>query len=175
MTFLASSIFVDSLIALDEALDRADLAVKAGAKLIEWRIDAIAVEDGAAKAVEELLRHCPVSSIVTCRPKWEGGLYDGDESDRMELLERIAQCFGGLVFYLLKTLVPVGLSPIYSIPPDVDPFATRYVVSALIVIALTAGLFVARKRFPAGLTAWAIFVVILSPVLGLVQTGNQFA
>ena len=91
MTFLASSIFVDSLIALDEALDRADLAVKAGAKLIEWRIDAIAVEDGAAKAVEELLRHCPVSSIVTCRPKWEGGLYDGDESDRMELLERIAR------------------------------------------------------------------------------------
>ena len=91
------------------------------------------------------------------------------------LLERIAQCFGGLAFYLLKTLVPVGLSPIYSIPPDVDPFATRYVVSAVIVIAVTTGLFVARKRFPAGLTAWAIFVVILSPVLGLVQTGNQFA
>ncbi len=91
------------------------------------------------------------------------------------LLERIAQCFGGLVFYLQKMLVPVGLSPIYSIPPDVDPFATRYVVSAVIVIALTAGLFVARKRFPAGLAAWAIFVVVLSPVLGLAQTGNQLA
>jgi len=91
------------------------------------------------------------------------------------LLERIAQCFGGLAFYLQKMLVPVGLSPIYSIPPDVDPFATRSVVSALIVIVLTAGLFVARKRFPAGLAAWAIFVVVLSPVLGLAQTGNQLA
>jgi hypothetical protein len=91
------------------------------------------------------------------------------------LLERIAQCFHGLAFYLHKTLVPVGLSPIYSIPPDVDPFATGYVVSALIVIALTAGLIAARKRFPAGLAAWAIFVVLLSPVLGLAQTGNQLA
>ena len=92
-----------------------------------------------------------------------------------DLLQRIAQCFYGLAFYLQKTLVPVGLSPIYSIPPDFDPFATRYVVSALIVIALTAGLVAARRRFPAGLAAWAIFVVILSPVLGLVQTGNQLA
>jgi len=91
------------------------------------------------------------------------------------VLERIGQCFYGLVFYLLKTLVPVGLSPIYSIPPEVDPFAARYVVSALIVVALTAGLVAARKRFPAGLAAWAIFIVILSPVLGLVQTGHQLA
>ncbi len=91
------------------------------------------------------------------------------------LLERIAQCFGGLAFYLLKTLVPVGLSPMYSIPPDVDPFAITSVVSAVIVIALTGGLLAARKQFPAGLAAWAIFVVILSPVLGLAQTGNQLA
>jgi len=91
------------------------------------------------------------------------------------VLERIGQCFYGLAFYLQKTIVPVGLSPIYSIPPDVDPFATRYVVSAVIVIALTAVLVAARKRFPAGLASWAIFVVILSPVLGLVQTGYQLA
>jgi hypothetical protein len=91
------------------------------------------------------------------------------------MLERIGQCFYGLVFYLQKTLVPLGLSPLYSIPPDVDPFAVRYIVSALFVIALTAGLVAARKRFPAGLAAWAIFIVILSPVLGLVQTGNQLA
>ncbi len=91
------------------------------------------------------------------------------------LLERLAQCFYGLVFYLQKTIVPVGLSPIYSIPPELDPFAARYVVSAVIVIALTSVLVAARKRFPAGLAAWAIFVVILSPVLGLAQTGHQLA
>ncbi len=90
MTFLACAIFVDSLNALEEALDRAELAVKAGAKLIEWRIDAIAGEDGVCKAVEELLRDCPVSSIITCRPEWEGGLYAGDESDRLDLLAQIA-------------------------------------------------------------------------------------
>ncbi len=43
------------------------------------------------------------------------------------------------------------------------------------MIALTAALIATRKRFPAGLAAWAIFVVILSPVLGLAQTGHQLA
>ena len=89
--------------------------------------------------------------------------------------QRIAQCFYGLAFYLRKTLVPTGLSPIYSIPPDLDPLAAPYVASAVIVIGLTIALVVARKRFPAGLATWAIFVVILSPVLGLAQTGNQIA
>lgn len=89
--------------------------------------------------------------------------------------QRIAQSFFGLAFYLQKTLVPTGLSPIYSIPPDLDPLAAPYVVSAVIVIGLTIVLVAARRRFPAGLTTWAIFVVILLPVLGLAQTGNQIA
>jgi hypothetical protein len=89
--------------------------------------------------------------------------------------QRIAQSFYGLAFYLQKTLLPIGLSPIYSIPPDLDPLAAPYVVSAVIVIGLTIVLVAARRRFPAGLTTWAIFVVILAPVLGLAQTGNQIA
>ena len=89
--------------------------------------------------------------------------------------QRIAQSFYGLAFYLQKTLLPTGLSPIYSIPPDLDPLAAPYVISAVIVIGLTIVLVAARRRFPAGLTTWAIFVVILAPVLGLAQTGNQIA
>ena len=91
------------------------------------------------------------------------------------VLQRIAQCFYGLAFYLEKTILPTGLSPIYSIPQQLDPFAMRYVVSAIVVIGLTAALVAARRRFPAALTAWAVFVVILSPVLGLAQTGHQIA
>ncbi len=91
------------------------------------------------------------------------------------VVERVAQCFYGLAFYLQKTILPTGLSPIYSIPPDLDPFAMRYVVSAIVVIGLTAGLVAARRRFPAALAAWVVFVVILSPVLGLAQTGHQIA
>lgn len=91
------------------------------------------------------------------------------------VLERVAQCFYGLAFYLEKTILPTGLSPIYSIPPELDPFAMRYVVSAIVVIGLTAGLVAARRRFPAALAAWVVFVVILSPVLGLAQTGHQIA
>ena len=91
------------------------------------------------------------------------------------VLQRIAQCFHGLAFYLHKTILPTGLSPIYSIPPELDPFAMHFVLSAIVVTGLTAGLVAARRRFPAGLAAWAVFVVILSPVLGLAQTGHQIA
>ncbi len=38
------------------------------------------------------------------------------------VLSRIAQVFFGLVFYLWKTVMPFGLSPLYEIPPYLNPW-----------------------------------------------------
>lgn len=88
---------------------------------------------------------------------------------------RIAQSCFGLVFYLVKSVRPEGLSPLYAIPVSMKPFARRYLVCAGIVVMLTIALFLVRKKLPAGLAAWSCYVVILFPVLGLVQTGRQMA
>jgi 3-dehydroquinate dehydratase/shikimate dehydrogenase len=53
----------------------------AGADLVEVRLDGVADPDPAA-ALEGRLR--PV--IVTCRPRWEGGCFDGSEEERRRVL-----------------------------------------------------------------------------------------
>ncbi len=89
------------------------------------------------------------------------------------LSRRIAQAFYGLAFYLWRTLWPTSLSPLYPIDYGFDPFSLSYLLSALTVLAITAILFIMRKRWPAGLAAWLCYIVLLSPVLGLVQSGPQ--
>jgi 3-dehydroquinate dehydratase/shikimate dehydrogenase len=63
-----------------EALRRGRDAA-AGADLVELRLDGVAGLDvrGALEG-----RHRPV--IVTCRPRWEGGAFDGSEEERERLL-----------------------------------------------------------------------------------------
>ena len=53
----------------------------AGADLVEIRLDGVDRPD-AAGAIEGRLR--PV--IVTCRPRWEGGAFDGSEEERRRIL-----------------------------------------------------------------------------------------
>lgn len=68
---------------LDDALAAAARAAELGADLVEYRIDTFVDPD----AVQQLVARSPLPCIVTCRPAWEGGEYDGDETDRISLLE----------------------------------------------------------------------------------------
>jgi 3-dehydroquinate dehydratase len=64
---------------MDELRRRRDAA--AGADLVELRLDGIDRPDAAA-ALEGRLR----PAIVTCRPRWEGGEFDGSEQERRQIL-----------------------------------------------------------------------------------------
>lgn len=86
---------------------------------------------------------------------------------------RMAQALYGLVFYLWKTLIPVGLSPLYEIPPRLDPWDWSFLLSGLMVLGISLWLFVFRRRWPAGLAIWVCYVAILTPVLGGAQSGPQ--
>ncbi len=89
------------------------------------------------------------------------------------LPERIAQSFYGLAFYIVKTLMPSGLLPIYELPVHMSPFEARFVAAAAGVVVLTAVLIALARRWPAGLALWACYCFALSPVLGIVQSGPQ--
>ncbi len=90
------------------------------------------------------------------------------------LLARMAQASYGLVFYAIKTVWPVNLGPIYEIPPREVLLGPRLwmCVGGLVVAGLVT--FRARRRFPATLAAVAVYVVLLMPVLGFLQSGPQF-
>jgi len=76
-------------------------------------------------------------------------------------------------FYLWKTVFPLGLSPLYELPARVSLLDPPFLSSALAVVAITTGLWLLRRRWPAGLAIWAIYALMLAPVSGLVHAGPQ--
>jgi tetratricopeptide (TPR) repeat protein len=90
------------------------------------------------------------------------------------VLDRLAQSFYGLLYYPARTLLPIGLNPVHEYPATIDPLSPRFVGAAVGTIAITVALWLLRRRFPAGLAAWAIYIAIIAPVLGWVQVGAHF-
>lgn len=86
---------------------------------------------------------------------------------------RIAQAFYGIMFYPIKTLWPTSLIPLYEQQPDASALEMIYVVSAFCVIGLTILFWKLRRRYPSLLTCWGLYIVILSPMLGIAQSGPQ--
>jgi len=81
MTKLAVSIMVHTV---GQAHANAAAAAEHGADLAEYRIDQF-TDDAAA--VTTLVEGSPLPCIITCRPNWEGGDFDGDDQLRISLLE----------------------------------------------------------------------------------------
>jgi tetratricopeptide (TPR) repeat protein len=90
-------------------------------------------------------------------------------------VERIAISFYALGFYLLKTVWPTGLSPLYTLPAPLDPFAWPFLLSAAVIVSISAAAVMLRQRWPALLAAWVSYVLILLPVIGLAHNGYQIA
>lgn len=80
MTRLTVPLFVNDL---ETALADATRAAEVGADLVEYRIDTFL----DPQEVQQLVARSPLPCLVTCRPEWEGGEFDGDETDRISLLE----------------------------------------------------------------------------------------
>jgi len=91
------------------------------------------------------------------------------------IFDRIAILAHNLLFYLEKTIVPWRLSPLYELYIPVRPLAFRYLVPIMVVVGISGVLIGLRHRWPAGLTAWATYLVLILPVSGILQNGHQIA
>lgn len=91
------------------------------------------------------------------------------------VVDRLAISAYGFFFYLLKTVVPWPLSPLYELHYPVRPLTATYLVPAVVIAAVSLAVIALRRRWPAGLTAWAAYVALLLPVCGLLQNGHQIA
>src|SRR5262249_18044506 len=88
-------------------------------------------------------------------------------------LEKIAQVCHSIVFYFWKTILPTGLTPLHERPISLNPFTPRYLICAAIVVFVSAAAIGLRRRWPGLLCAWLVYLVVLSPVMGLVPVGPQ--
>ncbi len=88
---------------------------------------------------------------------------------------RFMQAMYGLCFYIWKTVAPFRLSPFYLLDKTFNPLTPKYFLCTLSVFGITAGLIIMRRRWPWAITAWGCYALIVSPLLGFVQSGPQIA
>ncbi len=94
---------------------------------------------------------------------------------QLSILGKVAVSAYSVCFYVIKTLFPVDLSPLYAMPERVDPFQPVYLMAVAGVLSITAAAIAARKRWPAVPAAWFAFLLIAFPLLGVHQNGAQIA
>ena len=98
-----------------------------------------------------------------------------DPPEQLSLGAKVAVSAYSLAFYVVKTIAPANLAPLYEMPRQLDPVALRYVFSYLAVAGLTSVAWIVRRRYPGVTAAWFGFLVIVLPMLGIVQNGPQIA
>jgi tetratricopeptide (TPR) repeat protein len=93
--------------------------------------------------------------------------------DEHGVLARIAQASYGLCFYVWKSLWPTNLSCHYLLELDFAPTKPLYVACMASVAVLTLALVFFARRAPALLATWVLYGILVSPVLGVLQSGAQ--
>lgn len=94
----------------------------------------------------------------------------------MPMLVRVLISFKACTFYLIKSIFPKDLAPLYLIKEtNLNVFSYQYLVPIIILIIITAFCFIVAKRTRLFLVVWSFYLLTLLPVIGFVQVGNQFA
>ncbi|MEM9373647.1 MAG: type I 3-dehydroquinate dehydratase [Planctomycetota bacterium] len=69
------------------------LAAEMGADIVEFRVDLLMELEESLESriaiIKNLVEESALPCIVTCRPEWEGGLYSGDEDERVSMFEAV--------------------------------------------------------------------------------------
>jgi len=86
---------------------------------------------------------------------------------------RLAQALYGLVYYPARALLPIDLLPIYPLPRHLSLAEPGWLAPALAAVALVVTVVALRRRAPALAAACAAYAILVSPVLGVVQSGPQ--
>jgi tetratricopeptide (TPR) repeat protein len=90
----------------------------------------------------------------------------------LPLLWRVQNAFASYAIYVWKTLWPTHLAVFYPHPNDT--LAIWEVISAIaLLLAITASAIVFRNQRPYLFTGWFWYLVMLVPVIGIVQVGEQ--
>ena len=93
--------------------------------------------------------------------------------ERLSSVERMLAIAYSVWFYVKATVLPLGLSPLYELPSKIHVTDARFLVPALVVAAITLSVVRLRRRWPALVTAWVAYLVMLSPVSGALHNGAQ--
>ena len=86
---------------------------------------------------------------------------------QLSLDSRVVRACYGLCFYLIRSAYPARLCAFYPCPSGLTMLSMPYLGCLITVVAVTAVAFLRRRESPGLLAAWASYVVLLAPNLGL--------
>jgi tetratricopeptide (TPR) repeat protein len=89
------------------------------------------------------------------------------------LKARLANATHSYALYILQTFWPVRLAILYPYPRAFAFALLPLLAEGILLVVVTTGVIVLRRRAPYLLMGWGWFVVTLVPVIGLVQVGDQ--
>ncbi len=94
----------------------------------------------------------------------------------MPILVRILIGFKAYAFYLIKSVLPKDLAPLYLIKETtLNALSYQYLMPIILFIIITIFCSVIFKRIRLFLIIWSFYLLTLLPVIGFIQVGNQFA
>ena len=117
------------------------------------KIPFLALASGAAMVSRWAIRGRPVVTLDP--PTWLGLVWT-----------TLAMC-------LEKTVLPLGLSPLYELPGRLDPWRGTTLAAGLLVTFVALTLVLLCRRWPAGLATAVAAAALLAPVCATVHVGMQ--
>ncbi len=72
-------------------------------------------------------------------------------------------------------MLPLDLIAVYPLPRKLNWLALPFSLSIVATLAVSAGLFLLRRRWPGLLAAWLCYLVILAPNSGIIRFNDQIA
>jgi tetratricopeptide (TPR) repeat protein len=112
----------------------------------------------------------PAGVIAYVAQRSEGAMYPLAE---YSLQYRCAQALYGLTFYVVKTVWPANLGPLYQIPSGDELLGPLLWQGAVGSALLVGAALVFCRRVPAITATIVYYIVQVSPVLGFAQSGPQ--
>jgi len=96
-------------------------------------------------------------------------------SEEYGVLARVAIAAYCFCIYALRFIWPAALSPLYEMPAQVRLSEPRFGLAVLACLLVTAALILLRRRWPAGLAAWAFSIIMLAPTSLALRLGADLA
>ncbi|KAK6911476.1 Shikimate dehydrogenase substrate binding, N-terminal [Dillenia turbinata] len=112
-TLICAPLIAESV---DRMLIQMRKAKELGADLVEVRVDYLK-NFSPSQDLEILIKQCPLPTLITFRPKWEGGQYDGDEGRRQDALRKAMELGADYIDVELK-VAPEFFSSIHGKKPE---------------------------------------------------------
>jgi tetratricopeptide (TPR) repeat protein len=90
----------------------------------------------------------------------------------LPFLWRVENAFTSYVIYVWKTVWPTRLAVFYP-HPNGSLAIGELILAITVLLAITVAAILCRHRFPYLFTGWFWYLIMLAPVIGIVQVGEQ--